>query len=540
MKRNLKIHDIINLLSLLPLLLAILFLAEATQSSLISTASSVLVTDRFVYLPVVMNAVINQAPTSTPTPTPTSTSTPTLTSTSTPIPTPTPSPTSTATPSPTPTSTSTFTPTPTPTATPTTPPSNVTSRVSVASDGTQGNGLSGYDRSFVSADGRYVVFMSVADNLVPGDTNNFGDIFIHDQQTGQTSRVSVASDGTQGNQYSGHPAVSADGRYVAFMSMADNLVPGDTNGKRDVFVHDRQTGQTSLVSVASDGTQGNNNSSTSSISADGRYVVFDSYANNLVPGDTNGGPDIFVHDRQTGQTNRVSVASDGTQANSGSGVASMSADGRYVAFASGANNLVSGDTNNLGDSFVHDRQTGQTSRVSVASNGAQGNDHALGPHISADGRYVAFFSWATNLVPGDTNNYGDVFVHDRQTKQTSRVSVTSSGIQGNSGSYWPFISADGRYVAFDSAANNLVPGDTNNIQDMFVHDRQTWQIIRVSVASDGTEANDLSYTPSISADGRYITFASEASNLVPGDTNNTADVFAHDRGGSGGFAISGR
>jgi archaellum component FlaF (FlaF/FlaG flagellin family) len=481
MKRNLKIHDIINLLSLLPLLLAILFLAEATQSSLISTASSVLVTDRFVYLPVVMNAAINQAPTSTPTPTPTSTSTPTLTSTSTPIPTPTPSPTSTATPSPTPTSTSTFTPTPTPTATPTTQPSNVTSRVSVASDGTQGNHVSWFPS--VSADGRYVAFESNADNLVPSDTNNFEDIFVHDRQTGQTSRISVASDGTQGNGYSAIPAISADGRYVAFSSNADNLVSGDTNGVRDVFVHDRQTGQTSRVSVASDGTQVNNHAdSPVAISADGRYVTFESRADNLVPDDTNGFQDVFVHDRQTGQTSRVSVASDGTQ----------------------------------------------------------GNGLSSGASISSDGSYVAFFSNATNLVPGDTNNDADVFVHDRQTGQTSRVSVTSSGIQGNSGSYWPFISADGRYVAFDSAANNLVPGDTNNIQDMFVHDRQTGQISRVSVASDGTQANDRSYAPSVSADGRYVAFVAEASNLVPGDTNGFPDVFVHDRGGSGGFAISGR
>jgi len=405
-----------------------------------------------------------------------------------------------------------------------------TTRVSVASDGTQGNANS--SSSSISADGRFVAFVSYSTNLVAGDTNGQGDVFAHDRQTGQTTRVSVASDGTEGNGFCSEPSISADGRFVAFYSSATNLVAGDTNGVGDVFVHDRQTSQTTRVSVASDGTEGNGGSGAASISADGRFVAFLSDADNLVPGDTNGSPDVFVHDRQTGQTTRVSVASNGTQGNGTSGEdgCSISADGRFVAFISGATNLVAGDTNGEPDVFVHDRQTGQTTRASVASDGTQSNGGSELPSITGDGRFVAFISRATNLVAGDTNGAPDVFVHDRQTGQTTRVSVASDGTEGNNTSLDPLISADARFVAFDSGASTLVAGDTNGEWDAFLHDRQTGQTTRVSVASDGTEGNQGSGVPSISADGRFVAFYSRADNLVAGDTNGFADVFVHDRG----------
>jgi Tol biopolymer transport system component len=411
-----------------------------------------------------------------------------------------------------------------------------TTRVSVATGGGQANSGS-FDPS-ISADGRYVAFVSAATNLVSGDTNGAWDIFVHDRQTGQTTRVSVATGGGQANLDSLDPSISADGRYVAFVSAATNLVSGDTNNFQDIFVHDRQTGQTTRVSVASDGTQANGHSYAPSISADGRYVAFASLASNLVSGDTNGAWDVFVHDRQTGETTRVSVASDGTQAIGfffGSSP-SISADGRYVAFDSWATNLVSGDTNDKPDVFVHDRQTGQTTRVSVSSDGTQANNGAIYPSISADGRYVAFESNSTNLVSGDTNSVTDIFVHDRQTGQTTRVSVSSDGTQANGGPGWSgnpsSISADGRYVAFHSYADNLVSGDTNSATDIFVHDRQTGVTTRVSIASDGTQANGFSASPSISADGRYVAFMSGATNLVSGDTNNDWDVFVHGREGN--------
>jgi Tol biopolymer transport system component len=358
-----------------------------------------------------------------------------------------------------------------------------TTRVSVASDGTQANG--GSFTPSISADGRYVAFASIAVNLVSGDTNGVQDIFVHDRQTGQTTRVSVASGGAQANGPSFDPSISADGRYVAFASLATNLVSGDTNNEQDIFVHDRQTGQTTRVSVATGGGQANLASSDPSISADGRYVAFESIASNLVSGDTNNTGDIFVHDRQTGATTRVSIGPGGTQANRGSLAPSISADGRYVAFHSSATNLVSGVTNGTTHIFVHDRQTGATTRVSVASDGTEGNSVSIKPSISADGRYVAFQSIATNLVSGDTNGTQDIFVHDRQTGQTTRVSVASDGTEGNSGSNDPSISANGRYVAFQSQANNLVSGDTGFITDIFIHDRQTGVTTRVSIAFEG-------------------------------------------------------
>ena len=399
----------------------------------------------------------------------------------------------------------------------------VTTRASIDSTGVEGNGDS--SDSSISADGRYMAFHSTAVNLVSGDLNGTWDVFVRDRQTGATTRISVDSSGVQGNGASYDPSISADGRYVAFWSRADNLVTGDTNFIFDIFVHDRQTGATTRVSVYSGGVQGNGGSYDPSISADGRYVAFDSTAVNLVTGDTNATGDVFVHDRQTGATTRVSVDSSGVQGNGGSYRPSISADGRYVAFDSTADNLVTGDTNATDDVFVHDRQTGATTRVSVDSSGGQGDNGSYRPSISADGRYVAFEADASNLVSTDTNITGDVSVHDRQTGATTRVSVDSSGGQGDNGSYRPSISADGRYVAFGSGASNLVTGDTNAMEDVFVHDRRTGATIMVSVDSSGVQGNGGSYRPSISADGRYVAFDSTADNLVTGDTNAAYDVF---------------
>ncbi len=368
--------------------------------------------------------------------------------------------------------------------------------------------------------------------------------------------VSVASDGTQGNDDSTVPTISDDGRIIAFASEASNLVAADTNGVADIFIRDRQAGETTRVSVASDGTEGDGASAYASVSADGRFVAFRSDASNLVAGDTNFAADIFVRDRQTGQTTRVSVASDGTEANLASYFASISADGRFVAFHSNASNLVAGDTNGNQDVFVHDTCFGAaascipgTVRVSVDSTSNL-------PSITADGRFVAFSSNASNLVAGDTNGIYDVFVHDRQTGQTTRVSVASDGTEGDWGGDGASISADGRFVAFGSRSTNLVPGDTNAClagkfvlpcSDIFVRDTCVGapggcnpSTNRVSVASDGSESNDVSSAPSISDDGRFVAFWSLASNLVPGDTNDTSDIFLRDtcRGAAAGCTPS--
>jgi len=395
-----------------------------------------------------------------------------------------------------------------------------TERVSVASDGGQGNGYSA--AAAISADGRFVAFEAWASTLVRGDTNDASDIFVHDRKTGETERVSVGSGGVQGNDYSFNPSISANGRFVSFASAASNLVENDTNYAGDIFVHDRKTGETERVSVSSDGTQGNFTSFDSAISANGRFVAVASLASNLVPHDTNG-QDIFVHDRKTGETERVSVNSRGVN---GSFDPSISARGRRLAFWSYASDLVEGDTNGATDVFFHDRRTGETERVSVGSEGAEGDGDSFYPSISArGGRFVSFVSFASNLVGNDTNDRRDVFVHDRKTGETERVSVGSGGVQGNDTSFYGSISANGRFVAFDSAASNLVQGDTNGATDVFVHDRKTGETERVSLSSHGVQGTGPSGGSSISANGRFLAFASSASNLVAGDTNDDDDVF---------------
>lgn len=414
-----------------------------------------------------------------------------------------------------------------------------TSRVSVSTSGAQAND-SGFTGQAVSADGRFVAFSSRASTLVPGDTNDSPDVFVRDTVNDVTRRVSVGSAGQQGICDidpnvddcigSTFPAISADGRFVAFRSAAPNLVPDDTNDEIDVFVRDRLAGVTRRVSVGSDGRQGNSISSAPAISADGRFVAFISGATNLVRGDTNGKPDVFVRDRARGVTRRVSVGPSRRQSNGSSFSPVISANGRIVAFTSDASNLVAGDTNATNDVFV--RAGGLTTRVSVESgggqaNGSSGTQDQRPTAISADGRFVAFTSEASNLAPGDTNADLDVFLRDRAERVTRRVSVGSNGQQADGSSSMPSISAHGRYVAFASIASNLVAGDTNETVDIFVRVAGTGTK-RASVSSIGQQANDESSQPAISADGHFLAFASFASNLVPNDTNSQ-DVFLRKR-----------
>jgi hypothetical protein len=428
-------------------------------------------------------------------------------------------------------------------------PASAAFRTERASVRSNGDGADAYSWNVdVSGNGRFVVFCSDSTNLVPGDTNSSTDVFVHDRQTGKTTRVSVASNGDQAEgSSSGYYAVaiSASGRYVAFDSGASNLVGGDTNTYYDIFVHDRVTGKTRRVSIRSNGNEGNGDSYANiDISGDGRFVTFASDATNLVAGDTNATTDVFVNDRQTGKTTRVSVASNGGEADegdpySGYDAVAISASGRYVAFDSGASDLVAGDSNSYYDVFVHDRSTGKTRRVSVRSNGNEGNDGSYeNVDISGDGRFVTFSSDATNLVAGDANTYTDVFVHDRQTGKTTRVSVRSNGNESNgdsgfgAGTYYDTmlrISAGGRYVAFASNATNLVAGDINGYMDVFRHDRTTGKTIRMSVRSNGNEGNDGSgeYGVAMSSDGSLVAYASYATNLAPGDANGSEyDIYA--------------
>ncbi|KAA0236131.1 MAG: hypothetical protein EDR02_01860 [Actinobacteria bacterium] len=377
-----------------------------------------------------------------------------------------------------------------------------------------------------SGNGRFVAFRSEASNLVADDTNEVTDVFVRDNVAGTTVRISVDSAGQEANAASDLPAISDDGRFVTFRSTASNLVEGDTNGRADVFLRDTQLGLTTRVSVDSAGNQGDSSSDYSAISADGRFVAFDSAASSLVPGDTNDVHDIFLRDTLLGLTTRVSVDSAGNQASWHSeNKVSISGDGRYVAFTSWAADLVPGDTNNASDVFVRDTQLGLTTRVSVDSTGNQGLTDSNGAAISTDGQYVAFMSAAPNLVAADTNDTNDVFVHDRTTGLTTRASVDSTGVQGNDGSVWPNISGTGRYVTFVSYATNLVADDTNGLGDVFVHDTSSGKTTRVNVDAAHNQANGITGWPVISRDGVYVVFYSHATNLVPADSNGAGDFF---------------
>ena len=406
-----------------------------------------------------------------------------------------------------------------------------TARVSVDSNGVEGNRGGGNDSEgtgvAISADGRFVAFWSASHNLVPNDKNSAADIFLRDRRAGTTERVSVNSAGNESNSPSHGPSITPDGRFIAFDSWATNLASNDVNNLPDIYVRDRQLGTTELASVDSTGTLGNSDSQRPSISADGRFVAFDSFASNLVAGDTNFAFDVFVHDRQTGTTECVSVDAAGAVGDYGSYSAKISADGRFVSFESGATTLVPGDTNAHADVFVRDRQSGTTERVSVDSSGAQGNGTSYQSAISADGRFVAFQSSSDNLVAGDTNRVKDVFVRDRQAGTTERVSLRTTGKEQFKDSLVPSISADGRFVSFISTAP-FVGDDTNGVYDVFVRDRQKSRTTRASVDSAGNEGDAAAtYSAQLSADGRFVAFGSSADDLVSGDTNGDADAFIH-------------
>jgi Tol biopolymer transport system component len=563
--------------------------------------------------------------------------------------------------------------------------------VSVGFRGQQADGDSGSPS--VSGDGRFVAFESSAANLeFTQDLRGYGDIFLRDRQAGLTRRISAGPDGREANGDSFEPAVSADGGRVAFSSRADDLVGGDHNGVRDIFVFHRPAGAVERVSVASSGAEALCSewfwpcSSSPAMSADGRYVAFSSFGDNLVPDDHNQRSDIFVRDIAEGTTTRVSVASGGGEARCpvdafycrGSFDPAISADGRYVAFASYADNLVADDSNssNSMDIFLHDRASATTTRVSLASGGTEGrcvvdafycqagSDPAASaaqagnlaadgrgnsdpmdsllpgsasatatrasvaieggvticysdnlcpgsahPSVSDDGRYVAFESVHSNLVPDDANKAGDIFVRDTALATTTRVSVAGDGTEARcpgqfcagsssptlssdgrsvafvsdadylaagdfnmrpdifvrdmplgpilrasaptaagplmrmancsnpscSGSSNAAVSADGRYVAFDSGIDKLVAGDHDGFRDVFLRDTVAGTITRVSVASGGTEARCSgarycygSSNPAVNADGRYVAFQSDAGNLVPDDRNDQQDIFLRD------------
>ncbi len=402
-----------------------------------------------------------------------------------------------------------------------------TIRVSVDSLGGQANAAS--TSPAYSANGRFVAFESLATNFVPGDSNLVRDVFVRDLLSGSTTRVSVGPNGEQGNAGSQRPSLSSDGRYVAFESAATNWITGATFGSVNLFVHDRVANSTIRVGSQSVGTAANAGGYRPSVSDDGRYVAFAGLASNLVAGDTNGVFDVFVHDCQAGTTTRVSEGSSGTEANGLSLRPVISPDGRFVLFDSAASNLVAGDTNAAIDAFLHDRLTGVTERVSVGDGGAQANFDSFGRSMSPDARWIAFASQANNLATLDSNDDSDVFLRDRPSDSTRCISLTLSGETGERGSYEPTVSADGRWVAFRTRSAQLTPNDTNGADDIVVADVWTGTLTRVSDAPNGVSGLGVSTTPVISGDGHWVVFESAATNLVVGDTNGAIDVFVHDR-----------
>ncbi|MDQ1248341.1 MAG: hypothetical protein QG597_2713, partial [Actinomycetota bacterium] len=359
-----------------------------------------------------------------------------------------------------------------------------------------------------------------------------------------TDLVSVSGTGVGGTNASTTSSISEDGRYIAFASSATNLVVDDTNGKRDVFVRDTQAGTTTLVSKATNGTLGDEISSMPSISSDGRYVAFESFANNLDGGALNKA-DIFVHDRDLDTTSLVSRASNYDAGLDGSHHPSISGDGSRIAFYSYADNFSAIDDNSVPNTFVRDMDTDTTILVSRSTGGVAGDGEAVNPAISANGEVVAFQSMADNLVTGspDANLTLDVFVHNLTDQTTTYVSRATDGTPGTGDSSGdstnPSVSADGRYVAFASRADTLAPDDTLFLSDIFVHDLDTAETTHVSRASDGTPGNGPpfgSFNATISADGRYVAFSTTFTNLSDEDFdgldvggNDVSDVFVHDR-----------
>lgn len=390
-------------------------------------------------------------------------------------------------------------------------------RISVDASGVEGNDMSRF--ASISTDGRYAAFESDASNLISGDTNNTSDIFVKDRVTGQVVRVSVDSTGVEANNSSSGTAISADGRFVAFSSDATNLVANDTNNTTDIFLRDLQLGITTRISVSSTGEQANNFSDTDiAISANGRFVAFQSDASNLVSDDGNAVTDIFVHDTQTGMTELISRTSDGAVANGTSFDPKISADGNIVAFTSRANNLDGNDTNGKTDVFVRTRSNGQTLRVSLSSNGNQGFFDAREPSITGDGRYVSFSTASTNLISEDTYGYTHVYIRDLQTNTTTLASRYSDGNVLVANTENSSFSADGRYIAFEFDDK----GDGLPLRWIYVRDLLLGQTVSATPRPD--ELGSPS-SPAIS-NNAILVFHARASAFVSGDTNGTFDVFA--------------
>jgi Tol biopolymer transport system component len=394
---------------------------------------------------------------------------------------------------------------------------------STSSGGTKGT--AGSFRPAVSADGSKVAFYSVASNLDPADPDGIQDVYVKDLASGTLALASTSSDGIKGNAQSFDPSISADGTKIAFITLASNLDPSDTDILQDVYVKDLVSGSLTLASSSSDGTKADNHSFGPSLSADGTKVAFSSGASNLHPGDSDAVEDVYVKDLVSGALTLASTRSDGGKGNQHSVEASLSADGTRVAFGSFAANLDPSDTDPLSDVYVKDLVSGMLSLASTSSGGTKGAHPSTEPSISGDGSKVAFQSQALNLVPGDFNESLDVFVKDLVSGTLTLASMRADTHTGNSHSQMPSLSADGTKVAFDTLASNLDPNDPDHGLDVYVKDLVSGTLTLASTSSSGAKGNLSSIEASLSANGSKVAFQSQASNLAPGDSDTSTDIY---------------
>ncbi len=409
-------------------------------------------------------------------------------------------------------------------------------RTELISKATSGGSADGRSQDpSISSNARYIVFDSTARDLVTDKTTSYSDIFLYDRTTGNLTRINIPETDSEADGHSGNTEISADGNVIAFASSASNLLDSDDEGYKDIFVYDRDDGTLTRVSVASNGDAGNGDSDNPDVSSNGRYIVFDSEASNLVADDNNEQKDIFRYDRQTKGTIRVNYDFLDKEAVDYDSIDPVISDnGRYVAFETRAV-LNPCDDNNDEDIYLRDITDGLTTLASVTYYGCVANNRSHHPSISGDGRFVAFSSHASNLVmaPGeDTNHQQDVYIRDFLNGTTERVSVKGASGEGDERSvgYGGNISSDGSYVVFSSEATNLIANDGNENFDVFARDKTTSTTTREGVGHywEPTSGDNPANTTVISADGRYIIFDSQSSNLVSGDSNGDWDIFIRD------------
>lgn len=423
-------------------------------------------------------------------------------------------------------------------------------RVSVAADGSEavapvtespGHEINRAIDPTLSRNGRFVVWTDYAENLVPGDQNGVRDVFVRDLELGTTRIASLTDDDLPADGPSDQAVVSDNGRFVAFASAAKNLIPGKVPGTTHVYVRDMHLNTTRLVSATPAGNFANGYSMKPSISSDGRLVAFSSRAADITPGDSGANFDVFVRDLDEATTRLVSRSPEGASGDAPSDAPVISSSGRFVVYRSDARNIVRPDAS-VRDIFVADLETGETRNAHRSVLGVDPNGYADLASISDDGNVVAFMSNSNNLVANDTNGFADVFVHRFDTGATERISVTSQGEEGNSLSWSPTVSADGRYVSFMTWATNLVPNDVNGQSDILVRDLEakTTRLASGTATTPAAGSSEGGLGQLLSSDGRLVIFGGTGANLVP-DDNHSRDIYVRDMGprlGVGGITYS--